>query len=112
MDDSQDVLGSWLPRAMKHGIPDLLSSSAKRILTDGVIVSSSKASPEMTMKSAFSDIARSTILEKEPKTDSVIRSAAAGSLDDTPLNLLPRWRSAQWTNLKVLLIVPNSSNPI
>ena len=61
----------------------------------GVIVDSSKASPAMTMKSAFSEIARSTMREKDWKTDSVILSPMAGSFEDTPLNLLPRCRSAQ-----------------
>ena len=98
--DSHEVCGSWLPRAMKQGMPRRPSSDANLCLVAGVIVDSSKASPAITMKSAFSDLARSTMRPKDSKTDSVILSPMAGSRTETPLNLLPRWRSAQWTNLK------------
>ena len=97
---SQSVWGSWFPLAMKHGMPRRASSVTNLCLVAGVMVDSSKASPAITMKSASSDIARSTMRENDSKTDSVILSPASGSLEETPLNLLPRCRSAQWTNLK------------
>ena len=80
---------------MKHGIPRRDSSNTNLCLVAGVIVDSSKASPAMTMKSALSDMARSTMRENDRNTDSVMASPMAGSLTETPLNLLPRCRSAQ-----------------
>src|SRR5574344_1654998 len=85
---------------MKQGTLALPRASAKRYLTWGVSNLSSNMSPEMTIRSASLE-ARSAILSKDSKTDSVMILPCSGLFAVMPSNLLPRCRSAQWTNLKL-----------
>ena len=54
----------------------------------------------MTSASADSPITRSTILENDSGMEDLILLPSSGSPSETPLNLPPRCRSAQWMNLK------------
>ena len=62
---------------------------------DGRAFSSSYTSPEITTAEAPSDRARSRILPSDTHVDSLIALPRSGSEEETPMNLDPRWRSAQ-----------------
>ncbi len=106
--ESQGLSASWLPLEMKTGIPARAASSQKNLRSEGS-EPFSNMSPDMTMKEAFSETARSTILLNDSAGAFLILSISPASPVRTPLKREPRWMSAQWMNLKSPMTDPISA---